>query len=92
MPGRFKNSMLKSKQDYSTLRWAVDNEADFQLVSIEPARGEDAPKECLVELRKFADDNRLTEAHVIELVALGIKRCLNIAEAPSTSQLGEGEC
>lgn len=33
VPGRFRLGILKSKRDYSALRWTVDNEADFQLVS-----------------------------------------------------------
>ena len=33
VPGRFRVGMLKAEKDYSNLRWTVDNEADFQLVS-----------------------------------------------------------
>jgi len=31
--GRFRLGILKSREDYSALRWTVDNEADFQLIS-----------------------------------------------------------
>ena len=33
VPGRFRVGTLKAEKDYSKLRWTVDNEADFQLVS-----------------------------------------------------------
>ena len=33
VPGRFSTGTLKSEQDYSHLRWTVDYEADYQLVS-----------------------------------------------------------
>jgi len=33
VPGRFRVRRLKAEKDYSHLRWTVDNEADFQLVS-----------------------------------------------------------
>ncbi len=33
VPGRFRVGILKAEEDYSHLRWTVDNEADFQLVS-----------------------------------------------------------
>lgn len=33
VPGRFRTGALKAEKDYSHLRWTVDNEADFQLVS-----------------------------------------------------------
>lgn len=34
VPGRFRLGVLKTESDYYHLRWTVDNEADFQLVSL----------------------------------------------------------
>ena len=33
VPGRFRLGVLESEKDYSHLRWTVDNQTDFQLVS-----------------------------------------------------------
>jgi spore coat polysaccharide biosynthesis protein SpsF len=33
VPGRFRLGLLKAEEDYSQLRWTVDNEADFALVA-----------------------------------------------------------
>lgn len=62
-PGQFRVGTLKSEKDYSHLRWTVDNESDFQLVSqaYEALYQEDKPFLMADILRYLASHPELAE-------------------------------